>query len=39
MIGIGVLRIAADTWSAENGELPLHNYLVEGFAALQDLLI
>jgi AcrR family transcriptional regulator len=39
MIGIGVLRIAADTWSAENGELPLHNYLVEGFAALQDHLI
>lgn len=36
MIGIGVLRIAADAWSAENAAQPLQNYLEQGFAALQD---
>jgi len=39
MIGMGILRIAVDAWSAENGSRPLQNYLEDGFAALQDNLI
>ena len=39
MIGIGVLRLAADAWSAADGARPLHDFLAEGFAELQDNLI
>jgi len=39
MIGIGVLRLAADAWNAADGALPLHNYLEAGFSELQDNLI
>jgi len=39
MIGIGVLRLAADAWNAADGALPLHNHLEAGFSELQDNLI
>jgi AcrR family transcriptional regulator len=39
MIGIGVLRIAVDAWSADDGTRPLQHFLEEGFAELQDNLI
>ncbi len=39
MIGMGIMRIAADAWSADDGTRPLQNYLEDGFAALRDNLI
>ncbi len=39
MIGMGIMRIAADAWSADDGERPLQNYLEDGFASLRDDLI
>jgi AcrR family transcriptional regulator len=36
MMGIGAMRIAAETWSAEQGVRPLGVYLEDTFAALAD---
>jgi len=35
MVGVGVLRVAAETWSAEKGRRPLADYLQDAFVNLR----
>ena len=39
MVGMGIMRIAADAWSADDGTRPLLSYLEECFSELQGNLI
>jgi AcrR family transcriptional regulator len=37
MIGMGIMRIAADAWSADDGTRPLRAYLEDGFAGFREI--